>query len=169
MNLGVLVALSMLPSKWANGEMINPLEIFRSEYRRQIGNLSLLILLMGIAVLLIMIPFIFPAYVFIFGWMLSPLMLLYRDMNRLEAMNASYRATYGSKWTMLGVFIVFALSALFAMLPGLGVILWGVEADSAAIVILGALLYLVAIVIMSSVQVGIMGSIWNQLKDKNVY
>ena len=168
-NLGVFVALSMLPSKWANGEMINPLEIFSSEYRRQIGNFSLLILLMSSAVLLIMIPFVLPAYVFIFGWLLSPLMLLYRDMNPLEAMNASYRATYGSKWTMLGVFIVFALSALFAMLPGLGVILWGVETESVALVILGGLLNLVAAVIMSSVRIGIMGSIWNQLKDKNVY
>ncbi|MBP3425660.1 MAG: FHA domain-containing protein [Rikenellaceae bacterium] len=168
-NLGVMVACAMLPLKWANGEMLNPTEIFHSQYRRQIGNYMLLSMFILFGFLILFIPFVIPAYVFMLGWMLAPLMLLYRDMNPLEAMTASYRATYGSKWTIFGVLLVTGIASLFAMLPGIALAAWGAADEMAGMIVLGALLMLVAMVIMLSVCIGVMGSIWNQLKDKDEY
>lgn len=158
-NIGTLIALQLLPTKLAKGEVINPLGIFDARYRRYMGEY---LITMGLTFVPIFLGFwfgIIPGIVLTFTWSLSYYFLFEKGKNPIEALRASNDATYGSKWTIFFVKLVFAVAAIFI----------SVVLVSMCIAIHSGFLTVVAVLLLSifipSVGMAIDASIWNQLKD----
>ena len=95
-NLGTLIALTLLPVRLARDERIEALSIFRSEYRRRMGDflltaaLKLAALTLGTALLVI------PGVVLALAWKPAYWCLAEHDKSPLEAIRAAEAATRGS-------------------------------------------------------------------------
>lgn len=106
-NIGTTIAITLLPTQLAKGEVINPASIFDSKYRRYMGEY---LITTGLMILPILIAFAFlyiPGIVLSLAWSLSYYFLIEKGKNPMEAIKASNDATYGSKWTMFFVMLVF--------------------------------------------------------------
>jgi pSer/pThr/pTyr-binding forkhead associated (FHA) protein len=167
-NVGTTIALLSLPLFYAQGKAFNPLYIFDSQYRRDIGNF-LLLAIFRMSVISVSAIFMFiPSIVMTITYMLSNLFLIDQGKDPIAAMQMSSRTTYGSKWTIFAVMLVYLL--ILSTIIG---IFAGLTAASASVgvglvVVLGFITF-IAVIVMSSVSIGILGSVWNQLKDKSNY
>lgn len=172
-NIGVLIAFATLPAQWAKDEAVNPISIFDSRFRRYMGNFVLLQVLFGITVFYGSIFMIIPGLVIYYSWSLASLFVVETGMNPLEATNASNKCTYGSKWTMFAVNLVYVLC--FIVISGIFV---GIQSliflnlsydDMTLHIVFGLLfgiLYFVFLLFAMSIGIGISGSIWRQLKQR---
>lgn len=164
-NIGTTIAMQTLPLLYARGEAFNPVFIFGSRYRKMMGNYLLLSFLQGVVIICAMLFMYFPAIVMIFTFQLSTLFLLDKEQDPIAAMQSSSRVTYGSKWTMFGIYVVYMFCASLVMGIFIGLMALSTEVG-AGLVIVVAILALLASIVIYSISIGILGSIWNQLKDK---
>ncbi|MBQ5844474.1 MAG: FHA domain-containing protein [Alistipes sp.] len=171
-NLGVLIAISTLPDQWSRGEVVSPLSIFKSCYRRNMGTYLLLLAFLGFGVLLATLSGVIPGIVLSFAWSLATLFVVVEGKNPIEALNVSNNCTYGSKWTIFAVLLVFGLCAgiVSGIVGGLSALIITSLADSgeAAVVIVSILFGLIMLALSAviySISIGISGSIWKQLKQ----
>ena len=158
-NIGTFIAITLLPTQLAKGEVINPLGIFDSKYRRYMGEF---LITMGLMVIPIYIAFIFmiiPGIVLSLAWSLAYYFLIEKGKNPIEALKASNDATYGSKWTMFAVAIVFGIAAAIVMLI-FSAICGMINVGFITFVVMFAL-----IVIVMSIGMAINASYWKQLKN----
>ena len=100
LNVGTTIAMSSLPAELAKGNMINPLFIFESKYRRNMGEFFILMALMTGAISV-----------------------------ALDALRESNRITYGNKWRIFGAefLICFALCIVMLIIGavfGIGDVKW---------------------------------------------
>lgn len=157
-NIGTYIAITLLPTQLAKGEVINPLGIFDSKYRRYMGEF---LITAGLMVFPLLIAFIFmfiPGIVLSLAWSLAYYFLIEKGKNPIQAIKASNDATYGSKWTMFFVILVYAIAAwlvtfifsLICALIGVGFITF--------------LVMFVIIVLIASVSMAINASFWKQLQ-----
>lgn len=169
-NVGVFIAISALPAQWATGEAVNPLTIFSARYRRPMGNFLLTQLIVNTTVGLGLLFTFVPGLVIAFSWSLASLFVIEHDMNPLEATNASNTCTYGSKWTIFAVKLTFAVIAfiLFAVFFGIASMVFRYVGISEMIFtgFIFAIIFLVLLSVITSIGIGIDGSIWQQLKPR---
>ena len=116
-NLGVLIALTTLPDLWSKGDVVSPLSIFKSCYRRNMGTYLLLIAFLGLGILLASLFGVIPGIVLSFAWSLAPLFVVVAGKTPIEALNVSNNCTYGSKWSIFAALLVFSLCS--AVITGL--------------------------------------------------
>ncbi len=158
-NIGTFIAITLLPTQLAKGEVINPLGIFDSKYRRYMGEF---LITMGLMVIPTYIAFIFmfiPGIVLSLAWSLAYYFLIEKGKNPIEALRASNDATYGSKWTMFAVALVFGIAASIVMLIFFS-ICGMINVGFITFVVMFAL-----VVIVMSIGMAISASYWKQLKD----
>ena len=158
-NIGTFIAITLLPTQLAKGEVINPLGIFDSKYRRYMGEF---LITMGLMVIPTYIAFLFmfvPGIVLSLAWSLAYYFLIEKGKNPIEAIRASNDATYGSKWTMFAVALVFGVAAAIVMLI-FSAICGMINVGFITFIVMFAL-----IVIVMSVGMAISASYWKQLKD----
>ena len=158
-NIGTFIAITLLPTQLAKGEVINPLGIFDSKYRRYMGEF---LITMGLMVIPTYIAFIFmfiPGIVLSLAWSLAYYFLIEKGKNPIEALRASNDATYGSKWTMFAVALVFGIAASIVMLIFFS-ICGMINVGVITFVVMFAL-----VVIVMSIGMAISASYWKQLKD----
>ena len=158
-NIGTFIAITLLPTQLAKGEVINPLGIFDSKYRRYMGEF---LITMGLMVIPTYIAFIFmfiPGIVLSLAWSLAYYFLIETGKNPIEALRASNDATYGSKWTMFAVALVFGIAASIVMLIFFS-ICGMINVGFITFVVMFAL-----VVIVMSIGMAISASYWKQLKD----
>ena len=159
-NLGTTIAITLLPTELAKGNIINPLSIFDSKYRRYMGEY---LLTYGLMILGILLGFAFlyvPGIVIALAWSLSLYFLIEKSKNPMEAIKASNDATYGSKWTMFFISLVFNVCALVLFL--LGLYIFGSVLSSDFLV---RLWILIVVVLYAAISIAINASYWRQLKD----
>ena len=108
-NIGTTIAISLLPVELAKGSVINPLGIFDSKYRRYMGEYLITAGLMVIPIYIAFVFMIVPGIVLSLSWALSFYFLLGKGKKPMQAIKASNDATYGSKWTMFLVTLVFGI------------------------------------------------------------
>ena len=157
--IGTFIAITLLPTQLAKGEVINPLGIFDSKYRRYMGEF---LITMGLMVIPTYIAFLFmfvPGIVLSLAWSLAYYFLIEKGKNPIEAIRASNDATYGSKWTMFAVALVFGVAAAIVMLI-FSAICGMINVGFITFIVMFAL-----IVIVMSVGMAISASYWKQLKD----
>lgn len=158
-NIGTTIAISLLPVELAKGNVINPLAIFDSKYRRYMGEF---LITWGLMVIPIYIAFIFmivPGIVLALSWALSFYFLIDKGKNPMQAIKASNDATYGNKWTMFFVMLVFGII--------MGIV-YGIFFAICAAISVGFITFVVMfvlIVLAASIRMAIDASFWKQLKD----
>lgn len=158
-NIGTFIAITLLPTQLAKGEAINPLGIFDSKYRRYMGEFLITMGLMVIPIYIAMIFMIVPGIVLSIAWSLAYYFLIEKGKNPMQAIKASNDATYGSKWTMFFVILVFGVLASIVML---------VFSAICGLINVGFITFVVMfvlIVLFMSIGMSINASFWKQMKD----
>ena len=151
-NIGTTIAISLLPVELAKGSVINPLGIFDSKYRRYMGEYLITAGLMVIPIYIAFVFMIVPGIVLFY-------FLLGKGKKPMQAIKASNDATYGSKWTM------FLVTLVFGIMVG---IVFGILYAICLAINVGFITFLVMfvlIVLAASVRMAIDASFWKQLKD----
>lgn len=103
LNVGTTIAITLLPTQLAKGEIVNPLGIFDSKYRRYMGEFFITMGLMIFPIFIGVLFMVIPGIVLSIAWTLSYYFLIEKGKNPIQAIKASNDATYGSKWTMFFV------------------------------------------------------------------
>ena len=109
LNVGTTIAINTLPGKLAKGEIINPLFIFGSVYRRKMGDYFLL---QGLLTMMYIPAFFFliiPGIVLSLMYSLSVYIMLDKDETPMDALALSNKATYGFKWKIFGISLLFGI------------------------------------------------------------
>ena len=159
LNVGTTIAISLLPTELAKGNVINPLGIFDSKYRRYMGEYLLTSVLTAFGILLAFTFLIIPGIVLSIAWSLSVYYLIEKNKNPMEAIKASNDATYGSKLMMFCVNLVFSIIAL-TVFSFVGTICGAINSGFVTVVLM-----IPTIAVLASISVAINASFWRQLKD----
>lgn len=158
-NIGTFIAITLLPTQLAKGEVINPLGIFDSKYRRYMGEFLITMGLMVIPIYIAVIFMIVPGIVLSIAWSLAYYFLIEKGKNPMQAIKASNDATYGSKWTMFFVILVFGVLASIVLLV-FNAICGLINVGFITFVVM-----FVLIVLFMSIGMAINASFWKQMKD----
>lgn len=159
LNVGTTIAIVLLPTQLAKGEIINPLGIFDSKYRRYMGEFFITMGLMVFPIALGMLFMGVPGVVLSIAWSLSYYFLFEKGKNPIQAIKASNDATYGSKW------IMFFVSLVAGLLFG---IVFGIFQAICSFIGVGFITFVVLFilyVLIISISMAINASFWKQLKD----
>ena len=108
-NVGTTLAMAALPVEMAKGNVISPLSIFDSKYRKNMGEFFILVALMTGA---IWVGFIFgfiPGIVISIAWNFAFMLFVDKDLNSLECLRESNKMTYGNKWNIFWITILLVL------------------------------------------------------------
>lgn len=165
LNVGTTIAMSSLPAELAKGNMINPLFIFESKYRRNMGEFFILMALMTGA---ISVGFMFmgiPGLVISIAWNYAVVLFVDKDMSALDSLRESNRITYGNKWRIFGAefLIAFALGIVVAIIGGIfgiGNIGW-LEA-------IGTIINVILVIFIVPAIFGVDASIYRQLTSGEI-
>lgn len=158
-NIGTTIAIKLLPIELAKGNVINPLSIFDSKYRRYMGEFLITWGLMLIPIYIATLFLVVPGIVLSLSWSLSFYFLLDKGKNPMQAIKASNDATYGSKWSMF--FVILAFAVVMGIVYGIFMLL----CSAIDIGFITFLVMLVLVVLTSSISMAIDASFWKQLKD----
>ena len=159
LNVGTTIAITLLPTQLAKGEIVNPLAIFDSKYRRYMGEFFIT---MGLMVFPVLIGFIFmfvPAIVLAIAWSLSYYYLIEKGKNPIQAIKASNDATYGSKWTM------FFVSLVVGAVIGIVIAIFQTLCNAINVGVITFIVMFVLYVLAISISMAVNASYWKQLKD----
>ena len=165
LNVGTTIAMSSLPAELAKGNMINPLFIFESKYRRNMGEFFILMALMTGA---ISVGFMFmgiPGLVISIAWNYAAVLFVDKNMSALDSLRESNRITYGNKWRIFGAefLIAFALGIVVAIIGGIfgiGNIGW-LEA-------IGTIINVILVIFIVPAIFGVDASIYRQLTSGEI-
>ncbi len=121
LNVGTTIAMNTLPGKLAKGEIINPLFIFDSVYRRKMGDYFLLEGLLAMMLLPAFFFLVIPGFVLSLMYSLAVYIMLDKDETPMDALALSNKATYGFKWKIFGISFLFAIviALTFAIVMGI--------------------------------------------------
>lgn len=159
LNIGTFIAITLLPTQLAKGEMINPIGIFDSKYRRYMGEFFITTGLMVFPILIACLFLYIPGIVLSLSWSLAYYFLIEKGKNPMQAIKASNDATYGSKWIMF--FIMLVVGVLFGVAFGI----FGAICSLINVGFITFVVMFVLIVLALSISMAVNASIWKQLKD----
>ena len=158
-NVGTTIAITLLPTRLAKGEIVNPLGIFDSKYRRYMGEYFITMGLMVFPILIGVHFMIVPAIVLSIAWTLSYYFLFEKGKNPIQAIKASNDATYGSKWTM------FAVQLVVGIIVGIVLGIFRFLCDLIDVEFITFIVMFVLYVLAISISMAVNASYWKQLKD----
>ncbi len=156
LNVGTTIGLLGLVAAMSKGEVISPTEIFRADYRKQMGEFFLVQAFLSIGVAIGSAFLVIPGVVIAFAWCLAPLLVIDKSVNPTEALQQSNNLTAGKKWTM---FFGLALTSLAAIA---GVMLLSVVFGKIHAV-LGGLFAMIGFVLVVSISMGAQAYIYGTL------
>ena len=158
-NVGTTIDITLLTTRLAKGEIVNPLGIFDSKYRRYMGEFFITMGLMVFPILIGLIFMIVPAIVLSIAWTLSYYFLFEKGKNPIQAIKASNDATYGSKWTM------FAVQLVVGIIVGIVLGIFRFLCDLIDVEFITFIVMFVLYVLAISISMAVNASYWKQLKD----
>lgn len=150
LNVGTTIAMNTIPRKLASGEILNPLFIFESIYRRKMGSYFLLKGFMSMMLLPALLLMVIPAIVLNLMYSLALYIMLDDDLTPTEALERSNRATYGYKWEIFSIkfLMSIAICVMTVIIAWVGVlVLESIEMAGIELLILIALPCVVIIAI----------------------
>ena len=159
LNIGTFIAITLLPTQLAKGEVINPIGIFDSKYRRYMGEFFITTGLMVFPILIACLFLYIPGIVLSLSWSLAYYFLIEKGKNPMQAIKASNDATYGSKWIMF--FIMLVVGVLFGVAFGI----FGAICSLINVGFITFVVMFVLIVLALSISMAVNASIWKQLTD----
>ena len=159
LNIGTFIAVTLLPTQLAKGEVINPVGIFDSKYRRYMGEFFITMGLMIFPILIATLFLYVPGIVLSLAWSLAYYFLIEKGKNPIQAIKASNDATYGSKWIMF--FIMLVVGVVFG-------VVFGIFSAICSLINVGFITFIVMFVLyvlIISINMAVNASFWKQLKD----
>ena len=109
LNVGTTIAIMSLPAELAKGNKLNPTFIFDPKYRKNMGEFFILSLLMFGAILVGMCFMFAPGIVISIAWCFAVLLFVDKNKSALEALRESDQYTYGNKWNIFFVLLIFSI------------------------------------------------------------
>lgn len=121
LNVGTTIAMQTIPGRLAKGEIISPLFIFESKYRRDIAGFLLLFAFVYFTTYMAGLFMVIPAIVVSYALSLAFYIFVDEDVNAIEALRLSNKATYGNKWNLffIGMMYLLLVVAVTAVLVAL--------------------------------------------------
>ncbi len=168
LNIGTTIAFfTVLPVRLGKGESFSPTEIFDAKYRENMTNFFLVLGLFNAGIgFAIMLAF-FPGLVIMYAWMLAAALVINKGMKPIEALNASYKATYGSKWVIFFSYLVLGI-IIFVINLILGLIATGLGHLATWLgVFFGVIFGIVVAIISLAAFIGLYGTIYKLLILEN--
>ena len=168
-NIGTTIAIVCLPLEMAKGNVVSPLAIFDKKYFKYMGEFFLTGSFMYMGILLGSL-LIVPGIVIAVAWSLGMLFLIDKEVNPMEALSRSNKATTGYKWTIfLSQAIMGAIIGVVCMVISL--ITFGVGAAIGNGIVLGILgfigvvLMLAVSIIAMAANMGMQAHIYSKLSE----
>ena len=161
-NVGTTIAMCSLPAKMAKGIELDPLFIFESKYRRNMGEFLILMSLMIGAISVGMMFGIIPGVVITVAWSFATVLFVDKDLSPLDALLKSNKMTYGNKWRIIGAELLVGLCVVIA------ITIVNAICNIGSITILqtlGALITFLIVVFAVPAALGVEASIYSQLLD----
>ena len=164
-NAGTVVALYNLPivlSK-SDGKMIRPTFIFKSEFRKYMGEFFNLTGLIAISIFPAILFVIVPAIVISYGWSQAYYLMFDKEISPSESMIQSTKITYGYKSTLFWIdffigWIVIILSYLIHQ-----IFIKGMESMEAYVIVM-----LIFTAVVSVVRIGCSAVIYRELQKRDI-
>ena len=165
LNVGTTIAMSSLPAEMAQGNIMNPLFIFKGEYRKNMGEFFILYSLMLGAIGAGFLFMVIPGIVLSIAWSFAVVLFVDKGMNALEALRASNNMTYGNKFRIFGAEFVLAFLlgiavAIVDAIFGIGHVSW--------LETIGTIINLIIIIFAIPAIYGVDASIYKQLTTGNI-
>ena len=128
LNVGTTVGFYKTIIKLSKGETVEPTAIFSKENFNNVGNFFLLLGLMSIGITSACIFMLVPGIIMGIAWGFAVLILIDKQVRPVKAMALSDKATYGNKWRIFLIILVFGLaigivSGLLGLIPYVGPVL----------------------------------------------
>ena len=106
LNVGTTIGVQKSIIKIGRGEVINPLDIFNSEHRRNLGDYFLLMGLMSIGIAGATAFMFIPGIVVSIAWSFAMLFFLDKGLSPTKCLKVSWKTTEGEKWTIFWVILL---------------------------------------------------------------
>ena len=128
LNVGTTIGFYKTIIKLSKGETIEPTAIFSKDNFNNLGNFFLLLGLVFVGTASACVFMFVPGIVMGIAWGFSTLILIDKQVRPVKAMALSDKATYGNKWRIFLIMLVFGLavgilSALLGLIPYVGPVL----------------------------------------------
>jgi len=164
LNVGTTIAMESLPAELAKGKVINPLFIFDSKYRKNMGEFLILMALMTGAISVGLGFGFIPGIVIAIAWDFAIVLFVDKDLSALDALRESNRLTYGHKARIFGIttLVIICLCIVCSIILGIfgiGEIGW-LEA-------IGGILVAILVIFAVPALLGVEASIYKQLTSGN--
>lgn len=140
LNVGTTIGLYKAVIKMGRGEVINPLDIFDSQNRRNLGDFFLLLGLMSIGITAAMAFMFIPGIVVSIAWSFAIYFFLDKGLSPTKCLKVSWKVTEGEKWTIFWIILLACL--VFGIVAGILFGLAGIKYVGWIFGILGFVVYL---------------------------
>ena len=154
LNVGTTIGFYKAIIGIGRGEVIDPTSIFAKENFKNIGNFFLLMGFLYVGIIAAAAFMLIPAIIMAIAWGFSIYFLIDKHVSPLKAMLLSYDSTYGNKWR------IFFLGLLF------GIVACVVCALLGFIPKVGPVLVFLAILLLMTFYVAIEGVMYNFFSEK---
>lgn len=160
LNVGTTIGLYKAIIKIGRGEVINPLDIFKAENRKNLGDFFILMGLMSMGITAAAVFMFIPAIVACIAWMFAMYFFLDKGLSPTKCLKVSWKATEGEKWTIFWIIIVTYL--VFGLVAGIFFGMAGIKYIGWLFAIIGVAVYL----LMFAALVAIEGVMYKHFADK---
>lgn len=150
LNVGTTIGLYKAIIKIGRGEVINPLDIFKAENRKNLGDFFLLMGLMSIGVTAAMVFAFFPSIVVSIAWMFAMYFFLDKGLSPTKCLKVSWKATEGEKWMIFWILVLTYL--LFGIVGGIFFGMAGIKYIGWLFAIIGVAVYLLMFAAMVAIE-----------------
>ena len=160
LNVGTTIGVQKAVIKIGRGEVINPLDIFKAEHRKNLGDYFLLMGLITVGITAASVFMFIPAIVVSIAWGFALYFFLDKGLSPTKCLKVSWKATEGEKWTIFWITLLTCVA--FGFVSGLLFGLATVKYVGWLFAILGVAVYLIMIAAM----VAIDGVMYKHFSDK---
>ncbi len=122
LNVGTTIGLFIgLVPKMSKGDTISMTEIFNPVYRKRMGDIFLVNVLITVGVEFGLLFLVIPGLVLSVSWILAAYLVLDKGLNAMDAIHKSNELTSGKKWSIFGGLFILHLLLAVALFIGLSI------------------------------------------------
>ena len=127
LNVGTTVGLYRIIIDLSKGKTVEPLSIFNKENFENMGGFFLMLGFLTLGTTAAMAFMLIPAIIMGIAWGYAIYIFLEKKVSPLKALMLSDKATYGEKWTIFFISLLFGIIAgvlcgIFSAIPKVGIV-----------------------------------------------
>ena len=163
LNVGTTIGVQKAVIKMGRGEVINPLDIFKAENRKNLGDYFLLDGLMTMGISTAMLFMFIPGIVVSIAWSFAFYFFLDKGLAPTKCLKVSWKSTEGEKWTIFWITLLATL--VFSLVAGILFGMSGIKYIGWLFAILGVAVYLVMFAALLAIE-GVMYKHFSEKADE---